>query len=59
MLLAQIYVPDLDFTVYGRFRGVRLSDGGQPHSALIGRTFLRHFTMFYDGRTGAVTISND
>jgi predicted aspartyl protease len=57
--LAQIHLPGLSWTVYGRFHGVHLSDGGQPHSALIGRTFLRHFTMFYDGRTGAVTISND
>ena len=59
MHLAQIYVPDLNCTVYGRFHGVRLSDGGQPHSALIGRTFLRSFTMVYEGRTGSVTISND
>jgi predicted aspartyl protease len=57
--LAQIYVPELDFTVAGRFSGVHLSDGGQPHSALIGRTFLQNFTMVYGGRTGTVTISND
>ena len=57
--LAQIYVPELDFTVSGRFPGVHLSDGGQPHSALIGRTFLQNFTMVYEGRTGSVTISND
>ena len=57
--LAQIYVPDLDSTVYGRFSGVHLSEGGQPHSALIGRTFLQNVTMVYEGRTGTVTISND
>ena len=57
--LAQMYLPGLNWTVYGRFHGVHLSDGGQPHSALIGRTFLRSFTMVYDGRTGSVTISND
>jgi hypothetical protein len=33
--------------------------GGQNHAALIGRTFLRHFTMTYEGRTGTVIISND
>lgn len=57
--LAQIYVPDLDGTIHGRFHGVSLIEGGQPHAALIGRTFLRHFTMVYEGQTGNVTISND
>lgn len=57
--LAQIYIPDLDFTISGLFAGVHLTAGGQRHSALIGRTFLRHFTMAYEGRTGIVTISND
>jgi hypothetical protein len=45
--------------VYGLFAGVNLAAGGQPHQALIGRTFLRHFTMIYEGRTGTVTITND
>lgn len=57
--IAQIYVPGLDITVYGRFAGVHLIAGGQPHSALLGRTFLRNVTMMYEGRTGAVTISNN
>ena len=57
--LAQVYLPGLNWTVYGRFHGVHLSEGGQPHSALIGRTFLQDFTMVYEGRTGSVTISND
>ena len=57
--LAQIYVPDLNFVQYGRFAGVNLSEGGLWHRALIGRSFLRHFTMIYEGLTGTVTISND
>ena len=57
--LAQIYIPDLEATISGLFAGVHLAAGGQHHSALIGRTFLRHFTMAYEGRTGIVTISND
>ena len=40
--LAQIYIPELAWTIYGRFDGVHLAAGGQPYSALIGRTFLRH-----------------
>ena len=59
MYFGQIHVPRLRFTIYGMFAGVALRAGGQPHFALIGRTFLRSFTMVYDGRTGAVTLSNN
>jgi len=55
--LAQIYIPTLKCNIIGKFAGVHLSEGGQPHLALIGRTFLRNFTMVYDGETGSVTIS--
>ena len=57
--LAQIYIPALRFTINGRFAGVHLTSAGLPYHALLGRTFLRHFSMHYDGRTGAVIISND
>lgn len=53
--LAQIYAPDLSFTLVGRFAGVQLA-GGQRHSVLIGRTFLRHFALSYDGETGRVIL---
>lgn len=55
--LAQIYVPSLQFTTYGRFAGVHLISGGQRHYALIGRSFLRNFNMVYNGKTGSVTLS--
>lgn len=58
MYLAQVHVPSLDFTIYGAFAGVQLAAGGQQHQALLGRTFLRAFTMVYDGKTGDVTISS-
>ena len=56
MHLAQIHIPTLPHTLYGAFAGVNLAAGGQPHLVLIGRTFLRHFYMFYDGQNGAVVI---
>ena len=56
MYLAQIQVPDLQITVYGRFCSVHLQAGNQQHIALIGRTFLQHFTMEYKGTTGSVTL---
>lgn len=58
MHLAQVHVPSLNFTVYGAFAGVALAAGGQFHKALIGRTFLQHYTMVYEGRTGAVKLSS-
>ena len=59
MHLAQIHIPELQWTVYGQFADVHLAAGGQPHRALMGRTFLMNFVMTYDGRTGAVALSND
>lgn len=56
MHLAQIFVPSLNFTVYGAFAAVDLAAGGQTHRALIGRTFLNRFTMIYIGTTGDVEI---
>jgi predicted aspartyl protease len=57
MHLAQVHVPGINLTMHGAFAGVHLAAGGQPHQALIGRTFLRHCKMVYDGVAGAVTIS--
>lgn len=57
MHLAQIHIPSLGFTIYGQFAGVHLQAGGQPHRALLGRTFLRAFKFVYEGHTGTVTIS--
>ena len=56
--LAQIHVASLGFTIYGRFAAVHLAAGGQPHKALIGRTFLRNYKMTYEGYTGNVVISS-
>lgn len=58
MHLAQVFFPALNWTIWGSFAGVHLAAGGQMHKALIGRTFLRHYKMVYDGRTGEVTISS-
>ena len=55
---AQIVIPSLSATIYGEFAGVNLLAGGQQHVALIGRTFLLHCELVYDGRTGTVTITN-
>lgn len=56
--LAQVYVPSLSYVLHGAFAGVHLAAGGQLHGALIGRTFLRHYTLVYEGRTGAVRLSS-
>jgi predicted aspartyl protease len=55
---AQVHVPSLGTTINGRFAGVELIAGGQKHTALIGRTFLKNYNMVYEGNTGTVTISS-
>lgn len=57
--LAHVRVPDLNQTIYGLFAGVHLSEGGQVHKVLLGRSFLRHFTLLYEGRAGSVVIHNE
>lgn len=56
MFLAQIHVPDLEFTIYGKFVGAHLAQGGQFHKVLLGRTFLRHCVMIYDGHENRVAL---
>ena len=56
---AQMLVPDLGVSFSGRFPAADLSAGGQHHRALLGRDFLRYYTMTYDGRTGAVRLVGD
>ena len=58
MYAAHVYIPALDHLVLGNFMGVRLLAGGLPYAILLGRTFLRHFSMTYDGGTGAVTLTS-
>ena len=55
--MAQIRVPNLEFTQFGKFAGVNLTDGGQQHQALLGRTFLQDTIMIYDGFRGQITIT--
>lgn len=55
--LAQIHIPALDFTQYGKFAGAYLHRGGLHFEVLMGRTFLENFTLRYDGRSGRVTLT--
>lgn len=59
MHLAQIFIPGLQWVIYGRFAAVDLISGGQPHAVLIGRSFLRSFKMIYEGRSGRVIVENE
>ena len=55
--LAQIEASDIDFVLFGRFAGVHLQAGGQPHAALLGRDFLGlGFVMVYDGAAASVKL---
>ena len=56
VFLAQIYVPKLDHTEYGKFAGVELKEGGHRQHVLLGRTFLSHFAFAYNGRQGTFSL---
>lgn len=55
--MAQMYFPAFKITMLGNFAAVDLIAGGQAHYALIGRTFLQHVSMTYDGKSGKVEIT--
>jgi predicted aspartyl protease len=55
--LGHIRIPSISQIQWGRFFGVRLKSGGQPHRALIGRTQLVGMIFIYDGRTGSASLS--
>jgi hypothetical protein len=55
---ARIFVPQLNRLLFQPFTGVKLQEGQQWHRVILGRTFLRPFSMRYDGPTGVVDISD-
>lgn len=55
--LAQINIFGLEFSQFGRFAGVKLSTGQQPHGVLLGRTFLDNVLLIYDGIRGQITLT--
>lgn len=57
--LAQIRVPTLKANFYGTLAAVDLKKAGLQQRVLLGRDFLSHFRMVYDGRTGHVFIENE
>lgn len=57
--LATVAVPELNWVDNGVFLGVPLAEGQFDYRVLLGRNFLRHFALFYEGRNGVVIVSND
>jgi hypothetical protein len=52
---AQVRITSLDCTICGPFRGADIVFGGPQ--VLLGRDFLKHYTMVYNGLTGSVTLA--
>ena len=57
--IARLYVPELDRLMFQAFTGVKLEDGDQWHSVILGRGFLRQYGLTYEGLTGQVQIIED
>lgn len=55
--LGHIRIVALGIIQYGRFMGVKLRAGNQPHQALLGRTLFQGMILFYDGRDGSVRLA--
>jgi hypothetical protein len=55
--LGHIRIAALGTIQYGRFMGVKLKAGDQPHQALLGRTVLQNMVLVYDGRDGTVRLA--
>ncbi len=55
--LGHIRIAALGMIQYGRFMGVKLRAGNQPHQALLGRTLFQGMILFYDGRDGSVRLA--
>jgi predicted aspartyl protease len=55
--LGHIRIAALGFIQYGRFMGVKLRAGQQPHQALLGRSVFKGMLLVYDGRDGSVRLA--
>lgn len=53
---ARIYIPSLDRLLFQPFTGVKLQQGDQWHSVILGRSFLRQYRLAYNGADGTVSI---
>jgi hypothetical protein len=59
MHLGHVLIPALSKSIFGAFAGINLAAGRHPHVAVLGRTFLQDFVLYYDGRTGLAYISDE
>jgi hypothetical protein len=57
VFLAHLYVPSLGYVRLGKFGGIPLSDGDHGHLVLLGREFLKDFTLSYEGTTGEAMLT--
>ena len=55
---AQIVEPTSRIIYHSLFHGTMLSSGGMGHDAVLGRDFLRRFTLEYKGETGSVILKS-
>lgn len=55
---ARLYVPALDRLLFQPFTGVKLQQGDQWHGVILGRSFLRRYTLVYNGSDGSVLLKD-
>lgn len=55
--MARVWVPELNRLLFQPFTGVKLRQGDQWHQLILGRSFLRQYTLTYRGGSGEVEIA--
>ncbi|HEX6860336.1 MAG TPA: retroviral-like aspartic protease family protein [Caulobacteraceae bacterium] len=55
---ARVYVPKLNRLLFQQFTGVKLAQGAQWHRVILGRSFLRHYRLIYNGTDGQVELGD-
>lgn len=55
---ARLYIPELNQLLFQPFTGVKLQQGDQWHGVILGRSFLRRYTLVYNGQDGSVMIQD-
>lgn len=55
--LAHLYIPSVERLLFQPFAGVKLEEGNQSHTIILGRNFFRGYRTLYDGTIGAVWLA--
>ena len=59
MYMGRIYIPSLNQLLFTQLLGADLATTDQRHLVVLGRTFLRPYTLTYQGPKGEVDLNDE